>query len=143
MRFNRRSRKPEFGSRKRAFSLVEIMIVVVIIGLMAGVITFSVAGYLSKAKTNKAKSDIATLSGAVDSYFLDKGRYPDNQEGLKALVPQFIKVLQNDPWGHPYQYVQPGKAGAFDIICFGADGREGGAGADADITNWDVEAVKK
>lgn len=119
------------------------MIVVVIIGLFAGAVSLFVPGYLARAKASKAKSDIATLGGAVDSYFLDKGRYPDNQEGLKALVPQFIKVLQNDPWGHPYQYVQPGKAGAFDIICYGADGREGGTGADTDITNWDVETPKK
>ena len=56
------------------------------------------------------------------------GYYPDNQDGLKVLTPEFIKVLQNDPWGRPYQYVQPGKAGPFDIICYGADGREGGTG---------------
>jgi general secretion pathway protein G len=130
-----------FNNRK-GFSLIEIMIVVVIIGLMAGVITYATAGYLEKAKIKRAKADIATLVGGVDAFYLDKGRYPENQEGLKILAPQFIKTIQPDPWGHAYQYVQPGKGGAFDIICFGADGREGGTGADADITNWDIEQTK-
>jgi general secretion pathway protein G len=118
------------------------MIVVVIIGLMAGLVTYATAGYLDRAKRQRARSDIATYSGAVDSYYLAKGSYPDNQTGLKALVPEFIKVLQNDPWGRPYQYVAPGKGGPFDIISYGADGREGGSGADADITNWDVEVAE-
>ena len=126
----------------RAFSLVEVMIVVVIIGLMAGVVAYATAGYLEKAKKQRARSDIATYSGAVDAFYLAKGRYPDNQEGLKVLVPEFIKLLQNDPWGRPYQYVQPGKGGAYDIISYGADGREGGTGADADISNWDVEVME-
>ena len=127
---------------RRAFSLIEIMIVVVIIGLMAGVITYATAGYLEKAKIKRVKADIATLAGGVDAFYLDKGRYPENQEGLKILAPEFIKTIQPDPWGHAYQYVQPGKGGPFDIICFGADGREGGSGADADITNWDIEQTK-
>jgi general secretion pathway protein G len=126
----------------RAFTLVEIMIVVVIIGLMAGLVTYATSGYLDRAKRQRARSDIATYSGAVDSYYLAKGGYPDNQTGLKALVPEFIKVLQNDPWGRPYQYVAPGKGGPYDIISYGADGRDGGAGADADITNWDVEVAE-
>jgi len=119
------------------------MIVVVIIGLMAGVVAYATSGYLERAKKQRARSDIAVYSGAVDSFYLAKGRYPDNQEGLKALVPEnFIKMVQNDPWGHPYQYVQPGKEHVYDIISYGADGQEGGTGADADITNWDVEVVE-
>jgi general secretion pathway protein G len=118
------------------------MIVVVIIGLMAGIMTYATAGYLEKAKIKRVKADIATLVGGVDAFYLDKGRYPENQEGLKVLAPQFIKTIQPDPWGHPYQYVQPGKTGAFDIICLGSDGREGGSGAAADITNWDIEPAK-
>ena len=130
-------------SNRRAFSLVEVMIVVVIIGLMAGVVAYATSGYLERAKKQRARSDIAVYSGAVDSFYLAKGRYPDNQEGLKALVPEnFIKMVQNDPWGHPYQYVQPGKEHVYDIISYGADGQEGGTGADADITNWDVEVVE-
>ena len=127
---------------RTAFSLIEIMIVVVIIGLLAGIVTYATAGYLDKAKRQRARADIAHYVGAVDAFYLDRGRYPDNQEGLKVLAPQFVKTVQPDPWGHPYQYVQPGKGGPFDIICFGADGREGGTGADADITNWDIEQPK-
>ena len=130
-----------FNSR-RAFSLIEVMIVVVIIGLMAGIITYATTGYLEKAKEKKARADLAHLSGGLDAFYLDKGRYPTNQEGLKVLVPQFIKALSNDPWGRPYLYVQPGKHGAFDVVSYGADGREGGSGADADITSADVEPAK-
>jgi general secretion pathway protein G len=115
------------------------MIVIVIIGLMAGIVTYATSNYLDKAKRNRARADIAVYSGAVDSFYLDQSRYPDNREGLKILVPQFIKQLNNDPWGRPYQYLQPGKRGAYDIITYGADGREGGTGADADISNWDIE----
>lgn len=118
------------------------MIVVVIIGLMAGVVTYATTGYLERAKKQRARADIATFAGAVDAYYLAGGQYPDNQAGLKALVPSFIKLLQNDPWGRPYQYVCPGKDGhAYEIISYGADGREGGTGADADITNWDVDVA--
>ena len=124
------------------FSLVEIMIVVVIIGLMAGLVTYATAGIMERAKRTRARSDIATFSGAVDSYYLAKGSYPGNDLGLKALVPEFIKVLQKDPWGNPYLYVQPGKNGAYDIVSYGADGREGGTGSDADITNSDPEVIE-
>src|SRR5581483_7478851 len=99
-------------------------------------------GYLERAKRVRARADVASYSGGVDQYYIAHGYYPDNREGLKALVPEFIKVLQNDPWGRPYQYIQPGKNNAYDIICYGADGKEGGAGADADITNWDPDVIE-
>ena len=124
---------------KRGFSLVEVMIVVVIIGLMAGIVTYATTGYLEKAKRNKAKADIATLAGAVDSFYLHNGKFPSNQDGLKVLVPEFVKALPNDPWGHAYQYVSPGKTGPYDIISYGADGREGGSGADLDISTSDID----
>lgn len=128
-----------------AFSLVEVMIVVVIIGLMATIVTYATTGYLEKAKKQKAKADLATLAGAVDSYYLHNGRFPTNQEGLKVLAPEFIKALPNDPWGHPYQYVSPGKTGPYDIVSYGGDGREGGTGSDADISSsdFDVTAAKE
>lgn len=130
-------------NRKRlrgGFSLVEIMIVVVIIGLLAGIVTVSVTGYMEKAKRNKARSDLSVLAGAVDAFYLDKGRRPDNQEGLKVLAPQFVKVVPNDPWGRPYVYVTPGDGQRpFKIVCLGADGKAGGMGADADVTDADVE----
>jgi general secretion pathway protein G len=136
-----RSEKNNIARGRRAFTLVEIMIVVVIIGLMAGIITYATTGMLDKAKHKRAISDIVTLDGAVDLYHGDRDKFPTNQEGLAVLVPQYIKVLQNDPWGRPYQYVQPGRTRAYDIISYGADGREGGSGADADITNSDVEVT--
>ena len=128
MRFNR-----------TAFSLIEVMIVIVIIGLMAGIVTYATSSYLDRAKRQRAKADISVYSGAVDSFYLDQGRYPENREGLKVLVPSFIKQLNNDPWGRPYQYLQPGKRGAYDIISYGADGREGGTGADADILASEIQ----
>src|SRR3954447_2224397 len=96
-------------SAKRGFSLVEVMIVVVIIGLMATMVTFATTRYLDKAKHQRARADIVTLGGAVDSFYLHNGRFPANQEGLKILAPEFIKNLPNDPWGHAYQYAQPGR----------------------------------
>jgi general secretion pathway protein G len=134
--------QPARRARRRipAFSLIEVMIVVVIIGLLAAVVTYATSGYLGRAKRERARADIATYSGAVDGYFLANGRYPDNRAGLRALAPNFVKVVQNDPWGRPYQYVQPGRSAPFDVICYGADGREGGTGDDADITSADVAA---
>ena len=127
------------SSRNRnAFSLVEIMIVIVIIGLLAAMVTYATSAYLDRAKRQRAKADIATYSGAIDSFYLEHGRLPGNSEGLRVLVPGFVKVLQNDPWGRPYQYLQPGKHGKYDIISYGADGRGGGTGADADVTNADI-----
>jgi general secretion pathway protein G len=125
--------------RRTAFTLVEIMIVVVIIGLLAGLVTYSTTGLLDRAKRQKARADVATLAGALDQYYGANGRFPDNREGLQALVPGFIQVLPRDPWGNSYLYVQPGKSGPYDVISYGADGREGGTGSDADITNTDVE----
>jgi general secretion pathway protein G len=121
----------------RGFSLVEIMI-----GLMAGVVTYATTGYLERAKRQRARTDIATYSGAVDSYYLVKGGYPPNRQGLTALVPEFIKQLRNDPWGNPYQYLQPGRTGAYEVVSYGADGREGGSGANADVSNEDPEVAE-
>ena len=143
MRFNSTGPRSEVRGRggRQAFSLVEIMIVVVIIGLLAGLVTFATTGIMERAKRKKAFGDISTLKGAVDQYYLASGKLPDNREGLQVLVPQFIKGLPKDPWGNPYAYVQPGKngTGTYDIISYGADGREGGTGADADITSNDLE----
>lgn len=139
MRFNEIKKTPK---RRAGFTLIEVMIVVVIIGLLASVVTYSTIGYLERAKRQKARADIHTLAGAVDSYYLATGRVPENREGLQVLLPEYIKVLPKDPWGNPYAYVQPGKAGgnaSYDIISYGADGREGGTGADADITSNDIE----
>ncbi len=132
------------SSFRKAFSLVEIMIVVVIIGLLAGLVSYTIPTFMGKAKVNAAKADISTLGGGVNAFFLDKGRYPSNQEGLQIVVTEkFLPKIPLDPWGHPYQYLSPGRNGGFDIICYGADGREGGTGLDADISNADIEPAKK
>jgi general secretion pathway protein G len=126
---------------RTGFSLVEIMVVVIIIGLLAGVVTFAVTNQLDKAKVRRARADIANYAGAVDLYYADRGRFPDPRDGLKALVPEYVKVLRNDPWGRPYVYARPGRGGQYDVVSLGADGREGGTGADADVTNWDPETT--
>src|SRR3954471_25067656 len=92
------SLRPSVPPSQRAFSLIEIMIVVVIIGLLAGLVTYATTGYLDRAKRQRAKADIATFGGAVDSFYLEHGRFPENSEGLRVLAPQFVKVVQNDPW---------------------------------------------
>ena len=129
--------------RRRAFSLIEIMIVVVIIGLMAGIVTYATTTYLDKGKRQRARSDITTYAGGVEAFYLDKGRYPDNQEGLKAIVPTYVKTLQNDPWGRPYLYLSPGRTSKFEVLSYGADGREGGAGADADMSSANPDDLVK
>ena len=128
--------------RRKGFSLVEVMIVIVIMGLLAGVVTVNVRGYLTKAKQNTARIEIATIVKALDTYYGAYSKYPDNNEGIAALTKASDKIpealLSNDPvdpWGNPYQYNAPGTSGPYDVICYGADGREGGQGVDADITS--------
>jgi len=128
--------KKQLNRRRRGFSLIEVMVVVVIIALLAGLVGISVAGYTDRGRVTKARADLATIAGAIKSYYGDHGRYPDPSEGLEVLVPDYIDQVLADPWGGAYQYEYPGADGEFDVICFGADGREGGEGTDADLTNW-------
>jgi general secretion pathway protein G len=115
------------------------MVVIVIIGLLATVVIINVLPATDKAAVTKAKADVATLEQGVEMFRLNKLRYPNADEGLKAVVSEgFVKRLPKDPWGHDYLYAAPGKNGRqFDIYSYGADGREGGEGKDADIGNWD------
>lgn len=123
-----------------AFSFIEVMVVVVIIGLLAGAVTLKVSNYMDTAKINRAKSDLATIVAAVEAYYLTNGRYPTNEEGLKYLSLK----SRTDPWGSSYGYNSPGRnREAFEVICFGADGREGGEGTNADIYSWQLEQVQK
>ncbi|MEA3053080.1 MAG: ral secretion pathway protein [Sphingomonadales bacterium] len=121
------------------FTLVELMVVIVIIGLLATVVIINVLPATDKAAKTKAKADVATLEQGVEMYRLNKLRYPNAAEGLQAVSSEgYVKRLPKDPWGNPYRYAAPGRDGrAFDIYSYGADGREGGAGQDADIGNWD------
>jgi general secretion pathway protein G len=138
--------------RSKGFTLLEIMIVVVIIGILASFIVPKLMHRPDQARVIKAKQDILTLENALELYKLDNGRYPTTQQSLEALVHKptispipnnwspdgYIKKLTKDPWGNPYHYRYPGKKGEFDIYSDGADGKEGGEGMDQEIGNWDI-----
>lgn len=136
---------------RAGFTLVELMVVIVIIGLLATVVAINVLPSQDKAMIGKAKADIATLEQAVETYRLDNLTFPTDAQGLQALVAApsdltqpdryrqggYVRRLPNDPWGRPYLYRQTSAhGGAFDVYSLGADGKEGGEGNDADIGNW-------
>jgi general secretion pathway protein G len=126
------------------FTLVELMVVIVIIGLLTTIVAINVLPSLGKANAQVAKTDIATLDQAVEHYRIDNNAYPSGSEGLRALVASgnsttaggYIKKLPSDPWKRPYIYSFPGQHGPFDISTLGADGVAGGTGENADIGNW-------
>ena len=137
--------------RRAGFTLVELMVVIVIIGLLATVVAINVLPAQGKAMVGKAKADISTLEQAIETYRLDNLTFPTDQQGLQALVappagltqPEryreggYVRHLPEDPWGNAYQYRRPSAhGGQFDVFSFGADGKEGGEGNDADIGNW-------
>jgi len=121
--------------RTKGFTFIEIMVVVVIIGLLAGAVTLKVMGNVDSAKVNRARSDMATIVSAIESYYLTHSRYPTNDEGLDKL--QISGRL--DPWGNPYEYNCPGQQDEpFEVVTFGADGRPGGEGTNNDIYSWQL-----
>ncbi|MES2319797.1 MAG: type II secretion system major pseudopilin GspG [Pseudomonadota bacterium] len=136
---------------QRGFTLIEIMVVVVIIGILGALVVPKLMGKPGEARITAAKSDIATLMQALKIYKLDNLRYPTTAQGLQALVEKpnsgpaargwkgggYVDKLPKDPWGNPYQYISPGAHGEVDLFSFGADGQPGGAGEDADIGSWD------
>lgn len=131
------------------FTLIELMVVLVIIGVLASVIAPRVLGRADEARVTKAKTDIAQLVSSLKMYRLDNQRFPTTEQGLQALVTKptsgpiptnwkaYIEKLPNDPWGKPYQLLSPGIRGELDVFSFGADGQQGGSGFDADIGSWD------
>jgi general secretion pathway protein G len=137
--------------RERGFTLIEIMVVVVILGLLATLVLPRVIGRQEEAFVVKAKADINALSAALKLYKLDNFTYPSTEQGLESLVKKpegdpvpkhwkkggYIERLPKDPWGHPYQYLYPGEKMEFDLWSLGADGQTGGEGDNADIGNWD------
>jgi general secretion pathway protein G len=148
-----RHRPPRRSDRRAGFTLVELMVVIVIIGLLATVVAINVLPSQDRAMTGKARADVATLEQAVETYRLDNLVFPTTEQGLQALVappaglarPEryrqggYVRRLPEDPWGNPYQYRQPSAhGGQFDVWSWGADGREGGEGNDADIGNWNA-----
>ena len=138
--------------RQRGFTLIEIMVVVVILGILAALVVPQVMSRPDQAKVTVAKGDIKAIAAALDMYKLDNFAYPSTQQGLDALVkkpsgtPQpknwnrdgYLKRLPKDPWGNDYQYLSPGTQGQFDLYSFGADGKPGGSELNADIGNWDL-----
>ncbi len=134
-------------SIRRAMTLVELMVVVVILGILATTVVISVRDYLVTGKQSAAKQEIAQLVSALELFYLENDRYPSSQEGLAILLERSEQhpdgIIRsgdlNDPWGNPYEYVQPGVHGSFDIVSYGADGLEGGSGGNVDITSWTQE----
>ena len=130
---------------RRAFTLIEMMVVLVLIGMLAAMVGVNVRHYLIKGKVGAAKVDIASIEHALATFYGEYGRYPTNEEGMTILTKKTDKVPEpllnktpQDPWSHPYQYLCPGRHGEpYEVICYGADGREGGTGADADLSSAD------
>ncbi len=134
------------------FTLIEIMVVIIILGILVGLIAPRLMEEPDKARVVKARLQIESISTALKKYKLDHGDYPTTEQGLQALVekPSIGKIPKNypekgyiakvpmDPWDNDYIYISPGEHGDFDIICYGADGEEGGEGKDADIQSWEL-----
>ncbi|MGC5704342.1 type II secretion system major pseudopilin GspG [Pseudomonas sp. NFXW11] len=140
------------ANRQRGFTLIEIMVVVVILGVLAALVVPQIMSRPDQAKASAANSDIKAIAMALDIYKLDNHQYPSNQQGLQALVSKpsgnpparnwnpdgYLKRLPIDPWGNAYQFRVPGtRGGAYDLFSFGADSKIGGEGLNADIGNWD------
>ncbi|MDH5764674.1 MAG: type II secretion system major pseudopilin GspG [Gammaproteobacteria bacterium] len=139
-------------NKQQGFTLIEIIVVVVIIGILATFIAPKFLGRTDEARITKAKADIGALESALELYKLDNYNYPSTDQGLQALVEKpgsdpvpvnwkdgYIKKLRKDPWQRDYLYLSPGEHGQIDIYTLGADGVEGGEGANADIGNWNIE----
>ena len=140
--------RPLRQSMQRGFTLIELMVVLVIIGVLGALIVPNLLDRADDARRTAARTDITNLMQALKLYRLDNQRYPTTEQGLGALVtrpssgPQpnnwkpYVEKLPNDPWGNPYQYLNPGIKGEVDVMSLGADGRPGGEGNDADIGSW-------
>ncbi len=136
----------------RGFTLIEIMVVVVIIGLLAAIVAPNVIGNIDQAAITRARQDVRSIETALNLYRLDNFRYPSTDQGLQALVSNpgqgvapnwkaggYLDRVPSDPWNNPYQYRNPGQQGEFDVWSFGADGQPGGDDVDADIGNWNLD----
>ena len=139
----------------RGFTLIEIMVVIVILGVLAALVVPRVLDRPDEARRVAAKTDIAAIMQALKLYRLDNQRYPSAEQGLAALVAKpesppvppnwkpggYLEKLPKDPWGRPYRYKSPGERGDYDLISFGADGQAGGTGENIDVSSWDAVAA--
>lgn len=132
------------------FTLVEIMVVIIILGVLAALVVPNIMGRPDEARAAAAKVDIRSIANALALYKLDNLKYPTTDQGLEALVTGsaddsdrgrerdgYLSKVPRDPWGNEYRYLSPGAHGPYDLYSFGADAREGGAGVNADITSWE------
>jgi general secretion pathway protein G len=136
------------AAARAGFTLIEMLVVLVIIGLIMGLVGPRVLNYLTDAREKTARLQIESFSNALDLFYIDAGRYPTSAEGLAALSQRppgvdawngpYVKggSVPADPWGNPYVYRSPGQHGNYDIVSLGADGRDGGEGSNADVTSW-------
>lgn len=143
------------NNKQAGFTLLEIIVVVFILGILAAIVAPKIIGRTDDARITDAKVQIRNLETALKLFKMDNGFYPDTQQGLEALIEKPVtgrlpqkyreggyleqKKIPADPWGNSYVYVSPGLHGDFDIISYGADGKEGGQGKEADISNWDMQ----
>ena len=144
--------KTETSQRQRGFTLIEIMVVIVILGILAAIVAPNVLGNVDKAQQEKVRQDIRAIDSALKFYRLDNYNYPTTEQGIEALVTKpadpniknwrpggYLPSVPKDPWGKPYEYQSPGNNGEVDIFTYGRDGAPGGDGIDADIGNWDTQ----
>lgn len=144
-----RTKPKKRRANEDGFTLVELMVVIVIIGLLATIVALNVLPSGDTARIQKAKADIATIENGLELYRLQMSTYPTTSQGIQALVAApagadasryqrggYVKRLPNDPWGRAYLYASPGQHGEADVWTYGADGKEGGEGIDADIGSW-------
>lgn len=138
---------PRGLARQQGFTLIEIMVVIVIMGILAALIVPRVLDRPDQARQVAARQDIGGIMQALKLYRLDNGRYPTTAQGLRALAEKpdgasnwrgYLDKLPNDPWGHPYQYLSPGVKSDIDVFSFGADNKPGGENGDADIGSWEL-----
>ena len=141
----KRSTPTARAARFRGFTLVELMVVLVILAMLSGVVTLSIRGYLLKSKQNVAKVEISKMMQALDTFYSNFDRYPTNEEGLVILAARteefpegILSFVPKDPWKHAYEYRSPGATEPYEVVCFGADHRDGGDGGDRDITSMSI-----